>query len=74
MLGLSGLCCYCILVETNFVARSYTGVSGTSVRGFCMKKLIALLSIPLVAALVVCSLAGVPHCMVKLMEFASHVL
>ena len=39
-----------------------------------MKKLIALLSIPLVAALVAYSLAGVPHCMVELMKFAGRVL
>jgi hypothetical protein len=39
-----------------------------------MKKLIALFSVTLVAALVVHNLVGVPHCMFELMKFAGRVL
>ena len=39
-----------------------------------MKKLIALLSVPLVAALVAYSLGGVSHCRVELTKFAARVL
>jgi hypothetical protein len=39
-----------------------------------MKKLIALFSIPLVAALVAYNLAGISHCMVELTKFAGRVL
>jgi hypothetical protein len=39
-----------------------------------MKKFIALLSMPLVAALVTYNLAGVLHCMVELTKFAGRVL
>jgi hypothetical protein len=39
-----------------------------------MKKFIAMLSIPVVAALVTYNLAGVSHCMVELAKFAGRVL
>ena len=39
-----------------------------------MKKLIAVFSVTLVAALVAHNLAPVPHCMVELTKFAGRVL